>query len=96
MTPAQHLTITAMLSKRVRDYVYALLPDTANVLLVTRREWLPESHPYVRASRVLHSPIVVLALIVATRGRAWAYGLHWLCDAATHERGQWLWPFYRG
>lgn len=41
--------------------VAALLPDAALYCFGWRRDWLPGSHPLVRAHRVLHSPWSVVA-----------------------------------
>lgn len=96
MTPLEHAVLSFLPRGRAIDVVVGLAPDIANLALVGRSNWIPEAHPVVRASRILHSPLTVAVLMVWTRGRAWPYMLHWLCDVATHaDRRQWSWPFVR-
>lgn len=69
-----------------------MAPDLPNLLFVTRREWLPDNDPRVLLSRVSHSPLTVALVLLLSRGKAWPYALHWICDSLTHERKQWTWP----
>ena len=73
--------------------IYALLPDIANLTFIFYREHVLEHDARVVASRILHSPIVSIVLLILTRGRAWPYALHWVCDFATHPKRHTLWPF---
>lgn len=93
MSPLTHAIISYLPRRSWADVAIGLAPDLPNLLLVTRRERLQEHDPRVIASRASHSPFTVALVLLASRGRAWAYGAHWICDALTHERKQWLWPF---
>ena len=72
-----------------------MAPDLANLSFIWRKERLPESSPYILASRIMHSPLTVVALLVITRGRAWPYALHWAADVASHPLHCTLWPFVK-
>lgn len=47
--------------------VVAALPDITLALFGWRKEWLPQSHPLVRAHRFLHSPASIPLIV----GLAW-------------------------
>lgn len=52
MSPVRHALLGAAV---------AVAPDAMLVLFGWRREWLPETHPLVRAHRFLHSPAGIVA-----------------------------------
>ncbi len=56
----------------------AIAPDTVLALFGWRKEWLPESHPLVKAHRFLHSP----------SGLIWIFALAW----ASHVILDWFSP----
>lgn len=60
--------------------VTAALPDAALALFGWRKEWLPESHPLVKAHRFLHSPASIPAIV----GLAWVS--HLIADRMSPHR----------
>lgn len=48
--------------------VVGALPDVMLLAFGWRKEWLPETHPLVRAHRVLHDPRMIPVIV----GLAWA------------------------
>lgn len=95
MHPAAHALLSYLPRRSLVDVAVGLSPDLPNLLFIGKRTRLPDSDARVRASRISHSPLTVALVLYVSRGRAWAYAGHWLCDALTHERKQWLWPFIR-
>lgn len=95
MSPLAHVIASYLPRRSWSDVAIGLAPDIPNLLLVTHRTRLPEQDWRVRLSRMSHSPLTVSLVLLMSRGKAWAYALHWLCDAYTHHRRQWLWPFQR-
>lgn len=95
MNPIAHAFASYLPHRKRSDVIIGLLPDLPNLLLVTKRTRLPETDWRVRASRVSHSPLIVVIVLVMSRGEGWAYALHWLMDSPVHPAHQWLWPFRR-
>jgi hypothetical protein len=99
MAPLTHLGVTFALARRrgvhISDLLWTLAPDAANPLFILERTRVHEDDPRVRLGRMLHSPLVAFSLFMLTRGRAWPYLVHWICDAITHEPYAVLWPFVR-
>lgn len=95
MHPVAHLVITAAVSRRPYDLMMGLAPDIPNIAVLCASEWCSEQDPRVLMSRISHSPITVLVVLLATQGRGWAYALHWFLDALSHPSYQWMYPFLR-
>lgn len=72
-----------------------MLPDVANLTFLWEHEWVSEDDVRVRASRILHSPVTVVIVLLLTRGRWWPYALHWLMDVPVHAPHQVFWPFVK-
>lgn len=94
MNPVQH-TVISLAAGGPDAIPMGLAPDICNLLFVFEAERIPESDWRVRLSRISHSPLVVVALMIVAPKRAWPYALHWMCDSLTHEPYQWMWPFIR-
>ena len=95
MNVVGHLISTLFVSRKPIDLMLGLAPDLANPTFIFEYGWVRESDPRVQASRILHSPLVVVAILLLTRGRGWAYALHWALDVTTHEPYQVFWPFIK-
>lgn len=94
MKPLEH-AVVSYAAGGVKALPVGLAPDIGNLGLLGHSVWLPESDWRVLSSRIAHSPLLVVGLLSIDARRFWPYALHWVCDAATHPRHQWLWPFVR-
>jgi len=90
--PVAHAISAFVVRRRLSDVVWTLSPDIGNIFLPFASERLPEDDARVLFSRIMHSPLTVIALLFITKGRAWPYALHWLMDSMTHPPKQWSWP----
>ncbi len=90
--PIEHAVAAYIVRRKMSDVAWTLAPDIGNVFLPFASERLPEDDIRVLFSRIMHSPLTVIALLFITKGRAWPYALHWLMDSTTHSRKQWSWP----